>query len=164
MLIFIWYRRHSKYGQSPEARPFIGFLMGLRQMSGDRGAGVGPVTMSRDKVARHLSSLCMNFAEQSVQWLCATCWREKCFVLIPFTGLASHKKRGFCLAEKKIWTYLAGDFSFQIWYSRTHFERLSDLSPNVCRRWLISYFLEKQTVRVVNFTHSYLWICFVSHF
>ena len=67
-----------------------------------------------------------------------------------------------CLAEK-IWKYLVPDFSFQIWSSRAQFERLPDLSPNVCRRWLISYFLEKQTVRVVNFTHSYLWICFVSH-
>ena len=94
----------------------------------------------------------------------ATCHGEKCFVLIPFTGLASHKKRGFCLAEKRFWTYLARDFSFQIWSSRAQFERLSDLSPNVCRRWLISYFLEKQTVRVVNFTLSYLWICFVTQF
>lgn len=73
-------------------------------------------------------------------------------------------KRGDSVLLKKIWTYLAGEFSFQIWYSRAHFERLSDLSPNVCRRWLISYFLEKQTVRVVNFTLSYLWICFVTQF
>ena len=166
MLIFIWYHSHSKYGQSPEARPFIGFWWVWGRCRGARGAGVGAVRMSRDKVARHLSILCMSiaWALSALHWLPATCHRENCFVLIPFTGLASHKKRGFCLAEKKNWTYLAGDFSFQIWYSRTHFERLSDLSPNVCRRWLISYFLEKQTVRVVNFTHSYLWICFVSHF
>ena len=127
------------------------------------GAGVGPVTMSRDKVAAHLSRLCVNIAKYgqchcaSVQCLSATCYGEKCFVSIPFTALTSHKKRGFCLAEKKIWTYLAGDFSFQIWSSRAQFERLSDLSPNVCRRWLIFHFLEKQIVRIVNFTHSSIY-------
>ena len=70
---------------------------------GGSEAGVVAVRMSRDKVARHLSILCMSiaWALSAVHCLPATCHREKCFVLIPFTGLASHKKRGFCLAEKK---------------------------------------------------------------
>ena len=73
-------------------------------VGGARGAGVGAVRMSRDKVARHLSILCMSiaWALSALHWLPATCHREKCFVLIPFTGLTSHKKRGFCLAEKNL--------------------------------------------------------------
>ena len=141
MLIFIWSVPQSKYGRALRrdlSSSSDEFEADVRAWE----AGVGAVTMSRHKVAAHLSRLCMNIAKYG-QCLCqcaspvphamgrnVLCWSHS-------QVQPSHKKRGFCLA-KKFWTYLAVEFSFQIWCSRAQFERLCDLSPNVCRRWLIS--------------------------
>ena len=163
MLIFIWYHPQSKYGQSPEARPFIGFwwVWGRCRGTGGQVSGLSQCQETRSQdISPHfvwvlLSSQCSESVPHA-RGRNVLCWSH--------SQVSPPIKRGDSVLLKKIWTYLAGEFSFQIWYSRAHFERLSDLSPNVCRRWLISYFLEKQTVRVVNFTLSYLWICFVTQF